>query len=877
MSVWRISGHSLVLAGLVAGTSLLGAVRAQPSVADSPPQDLYVAQGSSHCSDTGPGSYDAPFCSIGAAAAVVVPGQTVRVQPGSYQTTVHLTRSGTADAPITFAADHVDGRSVVVDTQTDPAAGDAFDLTGVQHVVVRGFWAVPGSKGSGYRVDGSQDVTIDQANATAAGAPSILVTGASSDVTVSRTLALGSHALIRFEAGSSGTIASDSLYTWRGTGIELADAPGTAVVGNTVLANCESAITVTGGPATIENNIVLGVNSAVSNGQPVVPGACTRTTPPPAAVSVDADSVSGSHLDYDIVDAPGVAPYSWGGTSYPSSAALTTATGQGTHESTDDPDLVGHTSGGYDWATPADGSPALDSADAGAPGETASDLFGEPRADDPDAADSGAGSVGWFDRGAMENYGGYQETGGRTVTPLPADGPLAVQVTVPHYTPVWTVNGPVRRTTTVHFGDGSLPVVTDADQVTHVYRRAGGYAVSLGWAGESAGLGTIVVGAAYTPVTPQRLLDTRAAIGVATTTPVPAGGDVVLHLPTLDGTDPSAISAIAANVTVTGATAGGVLTVYPDGYTLPTASNLNFAAGQTVANMVTVAPGADGAVRFHNSGTGTVHVLLDLAGYYANTGGHLKPVAPLRVLDTRGTLGGAGSKPLQPGTPFTLDLSQRIPASATAVAMNVTATQSAGGGHLTVYPAGSPVPGTSSLNYPGGLTVANQVIVPVSGGKVAFVASGSAVHVIADLAGWFGPTSAGATDVYVPWGPTRVLDTRNGTGVVNRPQGPLAPHESLEFYPSWADGCTPTCPLADAFVLNVTATKATSGGYLTVYPDTLPTASSLNFTAGRTVPNQVTVQRGSPTIDSVYNGSSGAVQAVVDEEGYYMTQASSYV
>ena len=870
MSVWRTSSSALILAVLVAGTSISGAIQAQPSVADGQPQDLYVASGFSGCSDTGPGSYVTPFCTIGAAAAVVVPGQTVRVRPGNYKTTVHLTRSGTTDAPITFAADHVDGNGVLVDAETDPAAGDAFDLTGVQHVVVRGFSAIPGTNGSAFRVDGSQDVTIDQAYASSVARPAVLVTGASSGVTVSRTLAEGNGTLIRYDSGSSGTIASDSLLAWKATAVELDDAAGTAVVGNTVMAHCQSAISVAGGAATIENNIVIGTNSALLNGKPVVPGACPTTGQVPAAVSVDADSVSGSHLDYDIVDAPGSAPYSWGGASYPSSAELTAATGQGMHESTDDPEMVGRTSGEFVWATPADGSPALDSADAGAPGETTSDLFGEPRADDPDAANDGTGSTSWFDRGAVENYGGYHEVPDQSVKPSPADGPLAVQVAFPRITPVWTVNGPIHRETTVHFGDGSLSVVSDGTQATHVYRSAGAYSVDLRWSGSGMGLGTIVVGATYTPVVPRRLLDTRAAIGVGTTTPVPAGGDVVLHLPAVDGTDPSAISAIAANVTVTQPTAGGVLTVYPVGEQ-PLASNLNFAKGQTVANMVTVKPDA-GAVDIHNSSSGTVHVLLDLAGYYANTGSYFKPGAPVRVLDTRGTLGGAGSKPLAVGKAFTLDLSQRIPASATAVAMNVTVTQPAGGGHLSVYPAGSPVPDTSNINYTQGLTEANQVIVPVSGGKITFLASGSAVHAIADLAGWFGPTSAGATDVYVPTDPTRVLDTRNNTGVYNRTQAPLAPHESLGFPANWADGCSPTCPLATAFVLNVTATQPTTNGYLTVYADSRPTASTLNFSAGRTVPNQATV----PNSPVVYNGSTGHVQVVADEEGYYMTQAAEY-
>lgn len=885
MAVRRIPGRALAVAGLaaglVAGTSVLGALPVQQAVADGQSQDLYVSDVYGTCSDTGSGTYHVPFCTIGEAAAVVVPGQTVHVLSGDYNEAVRLTRSGTADAPITFLADRVDDKAVSVGDNNGQVTGDVFDLTGVQHIVLRGFDTIADAPGSDYRIDGSHDITVDQGSAKVQNQTAVLVTGGSSDVTVSRGDFVGVNSTpVRFESGSSGVIASNTFVALNATAVQLADAPGTDMVGNTVLTQCQGgAISVTGGSATIENNIVVQSMTNLALGNAIVPGACTgQPAPTTAAVTLDADSVSGSRLDYDIVDTPGYTPYAWGGTGYATAAALTAGTGQGAHESAADPLLVVHGPVGLPLLQPQTGSPAIDSADAGAPGETATDASDAPRADDPDVADSGAGDPGWFDRGAWEVRGGYHETDA-TVTPVAAGGPLEVQVNLPTAQPLWTLNGPLTWPTTVHFGDDDLPVVTRDSQATHVFRRAGAYPVRYTRGGASPGLGTVVVGAAYTPVTPQRLLDTRAAIGVDTTTPVPPGGDAVLHLPSIDGVAPSDISAIAANVTVTQPTAGGVLTVYPGvpgSGTSPTSSNLNFAKGQTVANMVTVPPGTDGIVDVHNYSKGTVHVLLDLAGIYADQGSYFKPTAPVRVLDTRTTLGGANSKPLAAGSPFTLDLSGKIPAGATAVAMNVTVTGETGGGHLTVYPAGTPLPSTSNISY-SGPSQANQVLVPVSGGKVTFRTSGSSAHVIADLAGWFGPTSTGATSVYVPVGALRILDTRTDT-VDNRPPGALAPHEDLEFYPYVHDGCTPGCPSPDALVLNVTATQATQSGYLTVYPGTLPTASTLNFTPGRTVPNQATVG-GFTDVHHllVHNGSSGTVQAVVDEEGYYMTQASVYV
>ena len=73
---------------------------------------------------------------------------------------------------------------------------------------------------------------------------------------------------------------------------------------------------------------------------------------------------------------------------------------------------------------------------------------------------------------------------------------------------------------------------------------------------------------------------------------------------------------MALNVTVTGPTNGSVLTVYPSDAALPTASNLNFVAGQTIANMVVVKVGAGNKVTFFNS-YGSTDVIADLAGSYA--------------------------------------------------------------------------------------------------------------------------------------------------------------------------------------------------------------------------------------------------------------------
>ena len=146
----------------------------------------------------------------------------------------------------------------------------------------------------------------------------------------------------------------------------------------------------------------------------------------------------------------------------------------------------------------------------------------------------------------------------------------------------------------------------------------------------------------FTSLKPDRLLDTRSGIGAAQH-PVAAGASVILQVAGRGGVPASGAGAVALNVTVAGATAaGGYLTVWPDG-TQPTVSNLNFAHGQTVANLVLARLSAAGTVSIANNSTGTVQIIADVSGYYAvgnpTAPGMLAPLNPFRVLDTRNGLG----------------------------------------------------------------------------------------------------------------------------------------------------------------------------------------------------------------------------------------------
>ena len=73
-------------------------------------------------------------------------------------------------------------------------------------------------------------------------------------------------------------------------------------------------------------------------------------------------------------------------------------------------------------------------------------------------------------------------------------------------------------------------------------------------------------------------------------------------------------SAVVLNVTVTDPVGDGFVTVYPCGSPRPNASNVNFAAGATVANSVVSGVGGGGRVCIFTMVD--THVLVDVNGYF---------------------------------------------------------------------------------------------------------------------------------------------------------------------------------------------------------------------------------------------------------------------
>ncbi len=118
-------------------------------------------------------------------------------------------------------------------------------------------------------------------------------------------------------------------------------------------------------------------------------------------------------------------------------------------------------------------------------------------------------------------------------------------------------------------------------------------------------------------------------------------------------------------------------------------------------------------------------------------------LTPCRLVDTRGPTGPTGGPALAGGVSRTFVAvgSCGVPSGAAAVAINLTVTSTTATGSLTVYPAGTAVPATSSLSFSMGQTRANNAVAQLgaAGDLSIFCAmpSGSTTEAIVDVVGYF--------------------------------------------------------------------------------------------------------------------------------------------
>ena len=224
-------------------------------------------------------------------------------------------------------------------------------------------------------------------------------------------------------------------------------------------------------------------------------------------------------------------------------------------------------------------------------------------------------------------------------------------------------------------------------------------------------------GSRFTPLgQPDRLLDTRAT-GRAPLLEIPVPGDA---------------TAVAVNLTATGASSNGWLRAFACGEP-PAVSNVNFGAGESVAGAAIVPVSPDGTICI--TSLVPVDVIVDITGAFSDDGAfRFQPADPLRMLDLRDATG--GWTPLI-GSRQTVDV-RVAPPGAAAVTGTITLVRPVANGWARADACGEPPP-TSNVNARAGEVMANSVTTAVTPeGRLCVTASVAAVALF-DTTGWWVP------------------------------------------------------------------------------------------------------------------------------------------
>lgn len=250
--------------------------------------------------------------------------------------------------------------------------------------------------------------------------------------------------------------------------------------------------------------------------------------------------------------------------------------------------------------------------------------------------------------------------------------------------------------------------------------------------------------------------------------------------------------------------------------------------------------------------------------------------SPARLVDTRLT-----SK-IGPGGTLVVGVAgaNGIPSNATAAVLNVTITQPDAGGFTTVYPTGGALPTTSTVNVDGpGQTRAAFATVPLGTNGSVSVFSERGSQIIVDVVGYYGPAVTAAGRL-VPLAPSRILDTRNGTGVPAGGTVKLAANQTIELQVTGRGGVPAIDPAnptnVAAAIVNVTATQTAAPGFFTAFPGgtSQPVASTLNASeTDETIANLAVVRVGPTGTIQLFSETGGHL--IVDVVGYVTGNANA--
>jgi sortase (surface protein transpeptidase) len=330
---------------------------------------------------------------------------------------------------------------------------------------------------------------------------------------------------------------------------------------------------------------------------------------------------------------------------------------------------------------------------------------------------------------------------------------------------------------------------------------------------------------------------------------------------------------VPATATAVVATLAGVnrdepnwIAAFPSGDGAPPLSaNLNLRNPNEVnANLVTVKLSQPGG-ELDVASRVPCDFVLDVIGYYERVGGARRAgrfvglPSALRALDTRPNHVPDGSFTMVDVT----DLG--IPADASSVVINLTATETTQSGWYSAVPMTlRSKPTTSSLNVQGAASTRGaSAIVPLTNvdGRLRFkIYSLHAAKLVVDVTGYYtSEDSAMSSDgLFVPLVPQRILDTR-------------LPGEIGRLWPGWVvEAAVPGAAASSAAVVcNVTGVDSRGPGHFRVSGARLPVPGTANVnwsSAGAYVPNHAISRI---TQHGIQIFSSHGAHAVVDLFGYF--------
>jgi parallel beta-helix repeat protein len=532
--------RSAVRRGALAG-SMLGAVLAGTvltGTAASASTVYYVDNTNPACSDAGTGTTTAqPLCTLTAGASKAKnAGDTVQVLAGTYQASSVSPASGvtfTANPGVTISGGPSGAKGFSVSSKSNVVIS-GFTITGTpsygiyvygsSNITLSGNTVsfsgqpVPGQSASGIYLS-SLNGGLIKGNVTHDSAGhGILLTGATTGVTVQGntsfhnayqyernangidvvapgnfiignvTYANEDTGINMYTGGNNTLVAGNVTYDNGDHGIDDYDVTGGRIIGNTVYYNCTDGINVEGtsGNYDIENNVSMnnatgaiinptpiGINPAT--GQAYYTNTCNRRI---GNIGVYDSAPASTTADYNLVyQSNGKSTeYTWAGTSYNTVGALHNATGQEAHGIFGDPKFAN--AGAWNLQL-TEGSPAIDSANAAASGEQATDILGNPRVDDPATPNTGNPAGSYYDRGAYEYQGaGGTQTGptaALTVSPGSGTAPLAVTADASGSSAGSSPIGSYK----FDFGDGTTVGPQSGPTATHTYQSAGSYTVTV--------------------------------------------------------------------------------------------------------------------------------------------------------------------------------------------------------------------------------------------------------------------------------------------------------------------------------------------------------------------------------------------------------------